>query len=108
MTPAAVSTRKRSEISFMGKVKDEAPAKASKPSKGGAAWGSSSRRRFAQFLMNLVRADLYKPVQGRHARFYTAGALGVIVALGVWRLFESLTESPLPTRFGVPAAVALA
>jgi preprotein translocase subunit SecE len=90
----------------MGKVKDEAPAsKASKPARGGSVGGS--RRRLAQFLGNLVRADLYKPMQGRQARLFTGLALAVIVALGVWRLFESLTESTTPTRFGVPAAAAL-
>ena len=72
----------------MGKVKDGAPAsKAAKPSKGGPAGGS--RRRFVQFLANLLRADLYKPMQGRHARIYTAVGLGVVVALGLWRLYET-------------------
>ena len=79
----------------MGKVKDGVPAsKAPKPSKGGSG-GSSNRRRFAQFVANLVRADLYKPMQGRHARLYTAIALGAVVALGLWRLYETLiTYSP--------------
>jgi preprotein translocase subunit SecE len=90
----------------MGKVKDEAPAsKAPKPSKGGSIGGS--RRGRVGFLANLVRPDLYKPMQGRQARIYTAGALGVVVALATWRLFESLTEASLATRYGVPAAVGL-
>ncbi len=90
----------------MGKVKDGAPAKAAKPSsKGGPAGGS--RRRFAQFLMNLARPDLYKPMQGRQARLYTAIALGVVVALGIWRLYETLTEYTIGTRYGVPAAAGL-
>ena len=77
----------------MGKVKDGATAsKTPKPSKGGT-WGGP-RRRFAQFLLNLVSTDLYKPVQGRHARIYTAAALGVVVVLGLWRLYDTLNESP--------------
>ena len=90
----------------MGKVKDGAPAaKAVKPSKGGPTGGS--RQRFVQFLMNLFRADQYKPMQGRHARIYTAIALGVIVALGLWRLFETLNDYSLATRYGIPTALGL-
>jgi preprotein translocase subunit SecE len=91
----------------MGKVKDGTPAsKASKPSKGGSAGGS--KRRFAQFLANLVSADLYKPMQGRHARLYTALGLGVAIGLGVLHLYWSLVESPKTVQFGVTAAVAAA
>jgi preprotein translocase subunit SecE len=90
----------------MGKVKDGAPAsKAAKPSKGGSAGGS--RRRFAQFLTNLAKADLYKPMQGRHARIYTAVGLGIVLVLGLWRLHETLTEYTLATRYGVPTALGL-
>ena len=75
----------------MGKVKDGVPAsKASKPAKGRP--GGRPERRFAQFLANLVRADLYKPMQGWYARLYTALGLGVIVALGLWRLYETLID----------------
>jgi len=91
----------------MGKVKDGVPAsKATKPAKGGTA--GRSRNRFAPFLMNLVRADLYKPAQGRHARIYTALGLGVVVALGIWRLYDALITSSDPVRFGVPTAAGLA
>jgi len=88
----------------MGKVKDGTPAsKPSKPSKGGPP--SESKRRFTQFLVNLVRADLYKPKQGWYARVYTAAGLGVIVALGLWRLHETLMTNTIATRYGVPAAI---
>ncbi len=91
----------------MGKVKDGTPAsKAPKPSKGGQ--GGGARRRFAQFLATLVRADLYKPKQGWYARLYTALGLGVVVALGLWRLYETLITSSPATRFGVPVALGLA
>ena len=90
----------------MGKVKDGAPAsKASKPSKAGPAGGS--RRRFGQFLLNLAKADLYKPMQGRYARIYTAVGLGVVLLVGLWRLFETLNDYATTTRFGVPATVGL-
>ncbi|GAC1472121.1 MAG: hypothetical protein NVSMB9_18990 [Isosphaeraceae bacterium] len=89
----------------MGKVKDGTPAKVVKPSKVGPSGGISSRRRFGQFLANLVRPDLYKPLQGRTARIYTAAALGVVVALGLWRLHETLNDYRLEVRYGVPAAL---
>jgi preprotein translocase subunit SecE len=88
----------------MGKVKDEAPAaKAAKPPKGGPSGRTPGR--FAQFLMNLGRADLYKPLQGRYARIYTGVGLLVVVVLGVWRLYETVRDAAPATRFGIPAAV---
>ena len=92
----------------MGKVKDGAlVAKATKPSKGAPA--SGSKRRFAQFLTNLAKADLYKPMQGRYARLYTAIALAGVLALGLWRLErDSLNDYAIPTRFGIPVLLGLA
>jgi preprotein translocase subunit SecE len=91
----------------MGKVKDGAPAKATKPSKGGPAGGS--RRRFVQFLVNLVRADLYKPKQGWHARLYTALGLGVIIGLGLIRFFQSIyNDYSTVTSYGITAGLGLA
>ena len=59
------------EIGAMGKVKDEVSAsKPSKPGKGKS--GGSSRGLFSLFLVNLTRADLFKPMQGWYARVYTA------------------------------------
>ena len=93
----------------MGKVKDSGPAsKVSKPAKGGPSGGPSNRRRFAQFVANLFQANLFKPMQGRHARLYTAIGLGVIVVLGLWRLYDTLASSTPATRFGVPALVGAA
>ena len=64
-----------SETGAMGKVKDGVPAsKAPKPAKGKPR--RSRRAVFAQFLANLVRADLYKPMQGWYARLYTAVGAG--------------------------------
>ncbi len=91
----------------MGKVKEGSPAvKAPRPAKGGAAGGAT--RRVAQFLLNFTSVGFYKPLQGWYARLYTAIGLGVIVGLGIYRVFETLKESsPLGIRFGVPAALAL-
>ncbi len=55
----------------MGKVKDEVSAsKPAKPAKGKP--GGAPRGLLAMFLVNLARADLYKPMQGWYARVYTA------------------------------------
>ena len=67
------SQKVKRKIGAMGKVRDEVSAqKPSKPNKAGS--GSRPRGVFVRFLANLVRTDLYKPIQGRHARLYTAWA----------------------------------
>ena len=92
----------------MGKVKDGAPAsKAPKPSKGGATGGSKRRKDFALFLANLFSVSLYKPMQGRHARIYSAAGLGLIVVLGLWRFYDVLLVYSPATRFGIPMAIGL-
>jgi preprotein translocase subunit SecE len=63
------------------------------------------RGRFAQFVANLGRVGLYKPMQGWYARLYTAVGLGVILVLGLWRLYEVVHDASPATRFGVPTAV---
>ena len=85
----------------MGKVKDEiAASKPSKPGKGKS--GGAPKGLFALFLLNLVRADLYKPMQGWYARLYTAVGLGLIVAAGAWRVEDASKDySPL-WRIGMP------
>jgi preprotein translocase subunit SecE len=88
----------------MGKVKDSAPtSKAAKPAKGKPS--GRAQNRFAQFLVNLGRVSVYKPLQGWYARLYTAIGLGVIVALGVWRLEEVVHDYDPTVRYGVPVAV---
>ena len=94
------------EKEAMGKVKDGAPAsKAPKPSKGGAAGGSKRRKDFVLFLANLFSANLYKPMQGRYARIYTAVGLALIVGLGLWRFYDTLLAYAPLTRFGIPAVI---
>ena len=55
------------------------------------------------FLVNLARADLYKPIQGWYARVYTALGLGLILAAGAWRVFDASIEYSPALRFGLPA-----
>ncbi len=90
----------------MGKVRDEVsaskPAKANKPKPGGAPRGL-----FVQFLINLARTDLYKPMQGWYARVYTGLALGLIAAAGGWRVHEASMEYTAAWHFGLVAAFAV-
>jgi preprotein translocase subunit SecE len=90
----------------MGKVKDEvSPSKTSKPGKGRP--GGAARGLFAQFLINLLRTDLFKPMQGWYARLYTALGLGLIVAAGAWRVYETSLDYSAWWRVGWPAAFAI-
>jgi preprotein translocase subunit SecE len=90
----------------MGKLKDKSPgSKATKPSAGSAKGLRGARSRLAPFFSNLVKADVYKPLQGKQARLFTGGGLGGILALGVWRLSETLIDYQPPTRFGIPALI---
>jgi preprotein translocase subunit SecE len=90
----------------MGKVKDDAPAKAGKAAPKGVAT-SKGGGRIGAFLENLLRSDLYKPRQGARARTWTAVALGVLAAVGLWRLYEVLLDSYGPaTRAGIVGGLA--
>jgi len=85
----------------MGKVKDEVSA--SKPVKPGKAKpGGAPRGMLALFLINLGRADLYKPMQGWYARVYTVLGLGLILAAGAWKVFDASIEYQPALRFGLP------
>jgi preprotein translocase subunit SecE len=87
----------------MGKVKDEVSA--SKPTKSKS--GGASRGLFASFLLNFLRTDLYKPIQGWNARIYTAAGLGFIAVAGLWRIHEASVEYALGLRLGLPVIFAL-
>lgn len=90
----------------MGKVKDEVSAsKPSKPPKGKP--GGAPKGLFALFLANLFQTTLYKPIQGWNARLYTALGLGVVLAAGVWRIYDASQDYTPLWRLGLPAAVAL-
>src|SRR3954465_15848897 len=93
----------------MGKVKDGTPAskpsKPSKPPKGTQV--AQSKRRLAPFFANLFRANLHKPKQGRLARRATEVALVGLLAIGLWRLHDTIYSYEPAVRFGVPLAVGL-
>jgi preprotein translocase subunit SecE len=95
----------------MGKVKDKDDVASSKSVKGKA--GGASKGLFTLFLLNLVRSDFYKPLQGWYARVYTATGLGVIAAAGAWKVHEACVEITFPpvwlsasVRYGLPLAFA--
>jgi preprotein translocase subunit SecE len=99
----------------MGKIKDEvSSSKPSEPSKGAkksvvankGKSGGAPPGQFTLFLVNLARADLYKPMQGWYARLYTALGLGLILATGAWRVYESSIEFQAVWRIGLPALFA--
>ncbi len=92
----------------MGKVKDGSPtAKPIKVAKGGST--GDSKRRFAPFLANLVQANLYKPLQGKLARLWTAVGLGLTIVFGLRELSLTLgAQSTAATAYGVPALIGLA
>ena len=100
----------------MGKLKDEvSSSKPSEPSKGGAKKSGTASKgkpggappgQLTLFLVNLARADLYKPMQGWYARLYTALGLGLILATGAWRVYESSIEYSTAWHIGLPALFA--
>lgn len=82
----------------MGKVKDEAPAKATKPaSKSGSGGGLFGWVR--GFVGNLLRGDAYKPTQGWYARLLTGLGLGVVALAGIVRLAQTQLDGE---RFSGP------
>jgi preprotein translocase subunit SecE len=91
----------------MGKVKDGSPAaKTPKVSKGGPV--AAPKRQFAPFLANMLQVSLYKPLQGRQARLYTALALGFTILMGLRELHLTLgAQSSVATSYAVPTAVGL-
>lgn len=92
----------------MGKVRDEAPAKATKPvAKGGS--GSGSTGWFRALMGNLFRSDVYKPSQGWYARLLTGLGLGVVALAGIVRLAQTQLDterfsSPW-VQYGVPVGL---
>jgi preprotein translocase subunit SecE len=76
----------------MGKVKDGSAApRAAKVAKGGSS--ADSKSRFAPFLANLTHTSLYKPLQGKQARLWTAVGLGLIIVFGLYEVFQAIKDS---------------
>lgn len=91
----------------MGKVKDGSPAPKTAKNAKGAPVGAP-KRRFAPFLANLVQAGLYKPLQGRHARLYTAIGLGFTLLMGLRELHLTLAgQTSVAASYAIPSAVGL-
>jgi preprotein translocase subunit SecE len=89
----------------MGKLKDElSTSKQVKPSK--AKPGGAPRGVFAQFFINLMRSQLYKPMQGWYARALTAAGLGVIAAAGAYMLHKASEEYTPLWQFALPTGFA--
>lgn len=92
----------------MGKVQDEAPAKSAK-----AAPKNSSARNAGSavgaYLGNLVRADTFKPTQGKLARLWTGVGLALLFGAGIYQYYEIYLkgQSGPVTQVGIPAALAL-
>lgn len=95
----------------MGKVKDEtASAKAKSAKSAGKGGGGKRPSRFAPFLANLTRTDAYKPLQGKYARLWTVLGLGLLILVGVYRLYQTQLEGQTSqaVQFGVPAVLVAA
>jgi preprotein translocase subunit SecE len=56
------------------------------------------------FFQELFRTGLYKRSQGRITRQVTFAAGGIIIALGMLRLVQTLQYDP-PIRYGIPAVL---
>jgi preprotein translocase subunit SecE len=95
----------------MGKVRDDAPASSSpKPAAGKPAQPTrSTPGRLVQFLANFLRADRYKPNQGKLARLWTAIGLGLVLAAGLYTYQQRyLDDLAIIPRYAVPLAIAAA
>ncbi len=57
------------------------------------------------FLRELVQTGIYKRSQGRITRQVTFGAIALTIALGCWRMSETLDQWGAALRFGLPAAL---
>jgi preprotein translocase subunit SecE len=92
----------------MAKVKEGSPAsKSVKVAKGGPV--GDSKGRFAPFLANLVHTNLYKPLQGRQARLWTAIGLGLIIVFGLREVFDALDgRTSKFGAFGYPTLIGVA
>ncbi len=94
----------------MAKVKDEAPVKGgTAPAARPSGSGGSRLAPLVSFLANFFRVDVYKPMQGRHARLGTVIGLGLLVAAGLVTLYNNVVgDYPPATRIGIPALLAVA
>jgi len=59
------------------------------------------------FLQELFHVGIYKRNQGRIARQVTFAAVAVVLAMGLWRLSQTLIEWGIVVRYSVPGALLL-
>jgi preprotein translocase subunit SecE len=96
-------------MDVMGKVREESPGKfsATDATKPSVSKPARRRGRLAPFFGNLVRADRYKPTQGRRARLGTALGLGLLVGAGLLTAYGYyFSELPILPRYLIPTALA--
>jgi len=59
------------------------------------------------FVQELLRTGIYKRNQGRITRQVTFAVIAITVALGLWRLSETLLGQPAGVRYGIPGLLLL-
>ena len=92
----------------MGKVKDgSSSSKSVKVASKGGPVSAPKKARFAPFFANLASAAIYKPLQGRLARIWTAVGLGLVIFMGLRELWLTLdaNQATFATVYGVPAVL---
>ena len=90
----------------MGKVKENTPAlKSAASSKSSPT--TESKHLFASFITNLFSPAVYKPLQGKRARLWTAVGLGATVLLGLREFSLALDGAQFSSAvfYGVPVLV---
>lgn len=94
----------------MGKVREEQPPVKAKagPAKSSALRNAGGM--VASFAGNLLKADVIKPSQGKLARRWTGIGIGVLMAAGIYTLYQTLVGFGYDslTRFGVCLGLAAA
>ena len=60
------------------------------------------------FVQELLRTSIYKRSQGRITRQVTFAVIAIAVALGLWRLSDSLLGRPAAVQYGIPGMLLLA
>jgi preprotein translocase subunit SecE len=93
----------------MGKLREESTKQTGAIERAKTAAPKSAKPGFlGPFLANFVRADRYKPTQGKHARLWTSIGLGVIAAAGLIQLYNyHLSELDVVPRYVVPTVIAV-
>lgn len=94
----------------MGKLREESATKVSQIGGGKPAGAKAGRTSVVgPFLANLVRADRYKPSQGKLARLWTAIGLGTIAAAGLFQAYNYyFSELAIIPQYLTPTLIGIA